>query len=145
MTTHSNDSRRNFLLGTAATAIAEIIPVATAAAVNPVATQAPAHGRALPETQTFMMQVLGDLRQAPTGLQLAPGQLSEPITLAGNGTYRVKISPTDITTHFGPIYKLILADVHGTPLEKMNIGSDTTATFTRHGVQVYALSIEQAL
>ncbi|WP_155392930.1 hypothetical protein [Xanthomonas albilineans] len=40
MTTHSNDSRRYFLLGTAATAIAAIVPVATAAAVNPVATQA---------------------------------------------------------------------------------------------------------
>ncbi|EKU23663.1 MULTISPECIES: hypothetical protein [Xanthomonas translucens group] len=148
MTTHTNDSRRHFLLGTAATAIAAIVPAAAAAtaATDARATQAAAPlGRALPETQTFAVQVLGDLRQLSTDLQLIPGQLSEPLALKGNGTYRVKISPTDITTRFGPIYRLTLADAQGMPLEEMNIGSDTTATFTRYGVQVYALSIEQAM
>ncbi|MET0549741.1 MAG: hypothetical protein ABW002_10775 [Xanthomonas sp.] len=147
MTTHTNDSRRNFLFGTAATAIAAMIPAAaSAAATGASAPQtAPPVGRALPETQTFAVQVLGDLRQPSTDLQLIPGQLSEPLALKGNGTYRVKISPTDITTRFGPIYRLTLADAQGAPLEEMNIGSDTTATFARYGVQVYALSIEQAM
>ncbi|MBB5878222.1 MULTISPECIES: hypothetical protein [Xanthomonas] len=148
MTTHTNDSRRNFLFGTAATAIAAIIPAAaaSAAATGAGAPQASSPvGRALPETQIFAVQVLGDLRQPSTDLQLIPGQLSEPLALKGNGTYRVKISPTEITTRFGPIYRLTLADAQGTPLEEMNIGSDTTATFSRYGVQVYALSIEQAM
>ena len=91
------------------------------------------------------MQVLRDLRQPSTDLQLVPGKLSALLPLAGNGTYRVKINPTDITTRFGPIYRLTLADAQGMPLEEMNIGSDTTATFTSYGVQVYALSIEQAM
>lgn len=148
MTTHTNDSRRTFLFGTAATAIAAIVPAAAASAASagagaPQTTHSV--GRALPETQTFAVHVLGDLRQPSTDLQLIPGQLSEPLALKGNGTYRVKISPTDITTRFGPIYRLTLADAQGAVLEEMNIGSDTTATFSRYGVQVYALSIEQAM
>ncbi|PPT92226.1 hypothetical protein XthCFBP4691_04960 [Xanthomonas theicola] len=91
------------------------------------------------------MKLFGDLRALPAELQLIPGQLSDPIALQGNDTYRVRITPTDMVSRFGPIYSLVLSDAKGTALEQMNIGSDTTAVFPRFGVQAYVLSIEQAM
>lgn len=146
MTTRTNDSRRNFLIGTAASAVAAIVPMAgNASDLAPAGAPARSAHLALPETQVFAVKLFGDLRELPAELQLIPGQLSDPIALKGNDTYRVRITPTDMASRFGPIYSLVLADANGTPLEQMNIGSDTTAIFTRHGVQVYALSIEQAV
>ncbi|SBV52625.1 hypothetical protein XBLMG947_3422 [Xanthomonas bromi] len=73
-----------------------------------------------------------------------PGELSPVFKLPDNRTYRVKASMIRTDPRFGPNYALVFADASGDPLNRMNIASNTTATFGEQHVQVYLLSLEQA-
>jgi hypothetical protein len=92
----------------------------------------------------FAVKIVSNLFDAPISIQLAPDAFSAPIRLSNGSTYRVKITPLNKETRFGHVYSLVLADASGQQLDNMNIGSNTTATFRRFGVQVYVLAIQQA-
>ncbi|PPV05506.1 hypothetical protein [Xanthomonas bromi] len=96
------------------------------------------------ERQLLDVRVRGDLSGRDVELQLMPGELSPVFKLPDNRTYRVKASMIRTDPRFGPNYALVFADASGDPLNRMNIASNTTATFGEQHVQVYLLSLEQA-
>ncbi|ATS23711.1 hypothetical protein PK69_19665 [Xanthomonas phaseoli pv. phaseoli] len=97
-----------------------------------------------PDRQLLEIRVRGDLSGRDVELELTPGELSPIVKLPDRRSYRVKASTIRTDPRFGPIYALVLADASGNPLNRMNIASNTTATFGEQRVQVYLLSLEQA-
>jgi len=97
--------------------------------------------------------ITGDLHVYPILLaDWQPGVLSEPFELAGNGTYRLKVTPAQSQDPVpewiacrncgrpGSVLDIVLADVHGQPLAGIRLAtfahSMAVAIFGRHGVMV---------
>jgi hypothetical protein len=141
-------SRRKFLKSAAAAAAVAAATVATLPSFAHADQQQdgslPGDGPKLEtsSTQVFKITVRADLSGSGVDLELQPGQLSEPVDLGNKGVFRVSCTPLNRATPFGPVYSLALTDVNGNAVAQMNIGSNTTATFTRLGVQVYMLSFD---
>jgi|GEM_PF-6355438 hypothetical protein len=93
-------------------------------------------------TQIFKITVRDDLTTPGVNLDLAPGQPSELIYLSKAGAIRVSCTPTGRKSAFGPSYSLVVSSESGETIGQMNIGSNTTATFTNLGVQIYMLSFD---
>ena len=93
--------------------------------------------------QVFAIRATNNLHEPPVQVQIGPEEVSPPLRLSGGFTYRVKVSPLERVTRFGKAYRLQLLDGEGRRIDEMNVGSNTTATFQRFGVQVYVLSLRQ--
>lgn len=143
-----SSSRRKFLKSAAAATTA----AAMAGMIAPIAYAGNGRSAAQPvdesndfkvsPTQVLKVTVRGNLTGSEVDLELKPGQLSDPIDLGEKGIFRVSCTPLKKSSPFGPVYSLVLTDINGKLAEQMNIGSNTTATFTDLGVQVYLLSFD---
>lgn len=94
-------------------------------------------------TQIISVSLLGNLHDDPVNVLLAPGVLSDPINIRGNGTYRVMVTPAKVDPRFGQIFTFVLADANGKELTRMNLGNGATGTFSSFGVQAYIVSIQR--
>jgi hypothetical protein len=109
--------------------------------------------RVLADKDPPAIAITGDLRVHPIFLaDWQPNVLSEPFELAGNGTYRLEVTPVQardpvlewITCPncggLGSVLSIVLADVHGHPLGSINLltmaHSMAVAIFGRYGVMV---------
>ncbi len=106
-----------------------------------------------PDEGAPAIAITGDLRVYPILLaDWQPAVLSDPFELAGNGTYRLKVTPVADTGpgrewiacpncgRPGSVLNIVLADVHGQPLAGINLAtfahSMAVAVFGRQGVMV---------
>jgi hypothetical protein len=96
-----------------------------------------------PLSQIFETTVRNNLFDPPKHVELQLGVASKEILFRDSSAYRLTIFPTHKKPVLGNIiYKLVLSDAKGRKLDEMNVGSNTTATFRRFGVQVYILSVQ---
>ena len=109
--------------------------------------------RLLPDEGPPAIAITGDLHVYPILLAgWQPDVLSGPLELAGNGTYRLKVTPVqprgivrEWTTCpncgcLGSVLRILLADAHGEPLAGIALStaahSMSAAIFGTHGVMV---------
>ena len=112
------------------------------------------HGcRVLPDEGPPAIAITGDLHVYPILLaDWQPDVLSEPFKLAGNGTYRIKVTPVqarEVVREWitcpncgcrGSVLNIVLADAHGQSLACIALStaahSMSVAIFGSHGVMV---------
>jgi hypothetical protein len=107
--------------------------------------------KVLPDEGPPVIAITGDLRVYPIVIvDWQPGVLSEPFELAGNGTYRLKVTPIpdpmpEWTTCPncgcpGSLHHIVLADLDCKPLAGINLAtfahSMAVAIFGRYGVML---------
>jgi hypothetical protein len=107
----------------------------------------------LPDAGPPAIAITGDLRVYPVLVaDWQPDVLSEPLELAGNGTYRLKVTPVPASEVMrewitcpncgcrGSVLNIVLTDVKGQPLAGISLStaahSMSVAIFGRHGVMV---------
>jgi hypothetical protein len=86
--------------------------------------------------ETFMVTIRGSLFEEGKTLQAHLNQLSAAQEITGKGEYRVKITLYQHLKNYGYTYRLFLCDDSGKVLSFINLGSHSTGTFTRYGIQV---------
>lgn len=142
MNSLEND-RRNFLKALGAAAAIAAIPVVSTAAqtIQPAAI---ASSQQVLGNEVLEINLVGSLNDVPMSVELAPGEISNPIPLKGKGTYRVKAVPYKLDPRWGQSYTFHLMDADGKDLDRMIIGSHSSATFLKYGVQAELLAIHRA-
>ena len=107
----------------------------------------------LPDEGPLAIAITGDLHVYPILLaDWQPDVPSDPFELAGNGSYRLKVTPVQATAPTlewiacpncgcpGYVLRIVLADLDGQPLAGINLAtfahSMAVAIFGHHGVMV---------
>lgn len=142
-----SSDRRKFLKSASVVGMGALIAAAAVPSLG-LATDASSGAAPLPTAQNtstiFAVKITNSLFNNPISVRLLPNELSDPIKLTDGSIYRVSVTPAGANSKFGQVYSLVLADQNGHKLDQMNVGSNTTATFHRFGVQVYMMSIQYA-
>ncbi len=147
----SRKNRRKFIQEALLVGVAAPLAVSAASAKDKTALNAPSTKslKTFPDGISSVVGIMGDTRREPIYVtNLRRGVLSDPIELEGNGTYRLAVTPV-ARNEPGALFEVILADVDGTHLARMNIGTSTEtifsecgiASFTYYGVVVYIAHI----
>jgi len=109
---------------------------------NALAASSPTPPAAADPIAYFGINVTNDLHENGAYAQIESGQISDALNLSGNETYRVRVSTTNRSSIFGPMYRVELFQADGKPLDSMFAG--LTATFRRYGVQVLVMPVTQS-
>lgn len=136
----SFDSQRRVILKSAGAAAILAIAPAVSIAATATHSKGDASGSAIQVAQLFHVQIRSNLYDDPVRMDVQPGVLSKVVALPGRGDLRVKVTPAGADKAFGPYYHLELTNAEGKVLDSMNVGSNTTATFSALGIQVYLVS-----
>lgn len=148
MSTHG---RRFFLKG----AIAATIPlVGLGSGKSESASPRRKSGVGSSNARTIWVELKGDLRNKSVGrTSIKYGVLSDPVEVAGNGTYRVRVTPRPVPEHAraimdcpdcgrsGQLLDFILTDADGRQLARTGMGTSPEGDvgmhiFGRQGVMV---------
>jgi hypothetical protein len=138
----ANTSRRRFLRTATMVSLAVGLSTGGVASAFPAA----ATGTNVPAQQAITQIQLSyqtSLRQIPKTIVLPIGSWSGPIIASDRRAYRVKVVPVTfaVKPELGPVFAVILGDVSGNELARINLGDGATGTFADFGVQVDILSM----
>lgn len=138
----ANISRRRFLRSATMVSLAIGLSAGGIASAFPAAPSGTNIGAPQAITQV-QISYRTSLYQAPKSVVLPIGGWSDPIAASGGGTFRVKVVPVKyaVKPELGPVFAVILADVSGKELARINLGDGATGTFADFGVQLNILSM----
>jgi hypothetical protein len=139
---NTSTSRRRFLR------TATMVSLAVGLSAGGIATALPAAANStnVDAQQTItrvQVSYVTSLRQLPKTVVLPIGSWSDPIIASDRRAYRVKVVPVNfaVKPELGPVFAVILGDVSGNELARINLGDGATGTFADFGVQIDILSM----
>jgi hypothetical protein len=131
----SRKNRRKFLQGAVLASVAPLAPAAPKSDADATAKKSPP---SLPDEISSVVSITGDLRKDPVVVtDLRRGELSGPIELEGNGTYRLAITPVT-RGRSGAEFEVVLADAGGARLARTHVGTRSQTLFNQCGIAHFA-------